>query len=186
MSGIILASKSPRRKELFEKLNIPFEVMTSEATEEIDQTMAPDKIVIELSIRKARAVAAQYPNRIVIGADTIVACQNSILGKPADRSHAKEMLTMLSDQTHTVYTGVAIIHEQHVHTFCEKTDVTFWKLSHDEMEEYLDSDEPYDKAGAYGIQGIGAFFVKSITGDFYAVMGLPISRLRRLLRKMGI
>ena len=186
MSEIILASKSPRRKELFEKLNIPFEVITSEATEEIDQSMAPDKIVVELSIRKAKAVAVQYPNRIVIGADTIVVCRNSILGKPTGRSHAKEMLTMLSDETHSVYTGVAIIHEQRVHAFYEKTDVTFWKLSHDEMEAYLDSDEPYDKAGAYGIQGMGACFVKSITGDFYAVMGLPISRLYRLLRKMGI
>lgn len=186
MSNLILASSSPRRKELLAKLQTPFTVVTSHVNEEFEKNYSPEQVVLELATRKAKAVSREYPNSIVIGADTIVVHAQQILGKPKDRDHARSILEGLSGKTHSVLTGVAIIHAESIQTFYEKTDVTFWELSSKEIENYLNSGEPFDKAGAYGIQGLGSLFVKSIHGDFYNVVGLPISRLKKVLEEWNL
>lgn len=185
MANIVLASTSPRRKELMEKLQVPFQVVPSLADEHIETGMGPDQAVIELSVRKAMAVAGKFPDSIVIGADTVVAIGGAILGKPRSREEAGSMLRKLSGRTHEVHTGVTIVTPQKTLSFNEKTEVAFWELSEREIECYLDSGEPYDKAGAYGIQGFGALLVKSIHGDYYSVVGLPVARLSRALHELG-
>lgn len=184
MNHIVLASTSPRRKELLHKLNIPFFIYSPNVDETIVGTHSPDTVVQTLALRKAKAVAKQYPHSIVIGADTIVYAER-ILGKPLNRQEAISMLKELSGRTHSVYTGVAIVHQGTEETFFEKTDVEFWELSNADIERYVDSGEPFDKAGAYGIQGFGAILVKAIIGDYYSVVGLPISRLSRILADKG-
>ncbi len=123
---------------------------------------------------------SQFPSSTIIAADTIVVSNEKILGKPKSRKEAKDMLCELSGKRHFVYTGVTLVNEQHTESFYEKTAVDFWPLTDQEIEKYLDNGEPFDKAGAYGIQGLGSLFVKSIQGDYYSVVGLPISRLFRL------
>ncbi|WP_227396737.1 Maf family protein [Jeotgalibacillus aurantiacus] len=180
-SMIILASQSPRRKELMQHLNLPFTVIPSSFDESSVLEASPKQTVETLAEEKARAVAANYPEHIVIGCDTVVYDQK-ILGKPADQNQAREMLRSLSGNTHTVYTGVSIHKGSNVKTFTEAVDVTFWPLSDQEIEDYILTSDPYDKAGAYGIQTGGSLFVKKIDGDYYAVVGLPISRLKRELK----
>jgi septum formation protein len=186
VSKLILASGSPRRKELLKKLQIPFQIITSNTDETISAHLSPEEAVVELASRKAMTVYNQYQDSAVIGADTIVALDGEILGKPKNREHAKTMLSKLSGRTHEVFTGVAVINNGQTSTFYEKTDVAFWELSENDVEHYLDSGEPFDKAGAYGIQGFGALFVKRINGDYYSVVGLPVSRLARLLRDLKL
>lgn len=138
---------------------------------------------MELATRKAAVIAKQFDKEIIIGADTIVVQNGKILGKPKDRIIAKEMLESLSGSQHSVYTGVTIMYEGKQHSFYEKTDVMFWELSSEEIDQYLDSGEPFDKAGSYGIQGLGSLLVKKINGDYFNVVGLPISRLNRFLKE---
>lgn len=183
MPKLILASHSPRRKELLQKLQIPFDSISSNVDEQLADNLSPEDAVIELATRKASIIAEQYKEAIVIGADTIVVHNGTILGKPKDRAMAKETLESLSGNEHSVFTGVTVIYQGKHQSFYEKTDVTFWELTSKEIEQYLDSDEPYDKAGAYGIQGLGSLFVKMINGDYYNVVGLPISRLNRFLKE---
>lgn len=184
MPDLILASGSPRRKELLAKLQIPFTSVASNENEDFQPTALPHEVVVELALRKAKSVSKDYPDAVIIGADTIVVLEQDILGKPVNREHAKQMLERLSGRTHAVLTGVAIVFEERIHCFYEKTDVTFWKLTPHEIEHYLTSGESFDKAGAYGIQGLGSLFVQSIQGDYFSVVGLPISRLNRELNKM--
>ncbi|MFD1705578.1 Maf family protein [Siminovitchia sediminis] len=185
MANLILASSSPRRKELLEKLSVPFESYSPNIDESIESQLPPGDIVTTLAARKAKKAARLYPHSFVIGSDTIVVYRHKILGKPASRESAKKMLSELSGNTHSVYTGVAVIHDETIHTFYEKTDVIFWELSDEDIEKYVNTGEPFDKAGAYGIQGQGGLLVKSIQGDYYSVVGLPIGRLLRVLKKMG-
>lgn len=188
MEKIILASQSPRRRELMEMLGLPFEVMVSEAEEKITGT-DPAVVTEELSARKAAAVAAEIQEGIVIGADTVVALQGRILGKPADRAGAEAMIRSLQGQSHMVYTGVTLIRKRDGHTkartFSEGTRVHVAAMSDSEIQAYLDTDEPYDKAGAYGIQGIFGKHIAGIEGDFYNVVGLPVHRLYQELKKLG-
>ena len=187
MEKIILASQSPRRRELMEMLGLPFEVMVSEAEEKITGT-DPAAVTEELSARKAAAVAAEIREGIVIGADTVVALQGRILGKPADRAGAEAMIRSLQGQSHMVYTGVTLIRKRDGHTetrtFSEGTRVHVAAMSDSEIQAYLDTDEPYDKAGAYGIQGIFGKHIAGIEGDFYNVVGLPVHRLYQELKKL--
>lgn len=185
MPNLVLASSSPRRKELLEKLSIPFTIYSPNADESVDKNLTPSEIVSILAQRKAKKAADQYPDSYVIESDTVVAHKEKVLGKPADRESARKMLLGLSGCTHSVYTGVSVVYGESVRTFYEKTDVTFWELSNEEIEWYLDSGEPFDKAGGYGIQGQGGLLVKSIHGDYYSVVGLPIGRLCRVLKHMG-
>lgn len=185
MKRLILASGSPRRKELLENVNIPFDISISHIEETVDPDMPPEHTVTSLALQKAGDVAQRFPEGIVLGADTIVTYENQILGKPKDRPDAKKMLELLSGNVHTVYTGVAIITPEKTIKFYEATNVMFWDLTEDEIEKYLDSGEPFDKAGAYGIQLLGSTLVRRIDGDYFSVVGLPVSRTVRELRKLG-
>ncbi|WAA10242.1 Maf family protein [Fervidibacillus albus] len=184
MAHLILASSSPRRKELLQYLQQPFDIMNAEVDERIS-TRSPEEMVKELAWKKANTIAKQYPNSYIIGADTVVSMEDRILGKPKNGREAKNMLSLLSGNTHTVYTGTAILHESRREIFVEKVEVTFWPLSEAEIDLYIQSKEPFDKAGGYGIQGYGSLFVKEIKGDYYSVVGLPIGKVYRALRKMG-
>lgn len=185
----ILASASPRRKELLKKTGISFEIIPSSIEERITKTI-PSDIVMELAEQKARAVYEETcaQDLTVIGADTIVVYRGEILGKPADKSEAYDMLSMLSDRTHQVYTGVSLIIRKQgnlsVRTFYEKTDVTFYPVHKDDLHTYVESGDSLDKAGAYGIQGDFAIHVKEIKGDYNNVVGLPIGRLYQELQQI--
>lgn len=185
MQTLILASSSPRRKELLEALQLNFHVSSSDVDESYQPNDPPENIVMDLAARKAQFVANNHPDAFVIGSDTIVVAEGKILGKPADRHHALEMLRSLSGKTHDVLTGVAIIGPTNQVQFFEKTEVEFWELTEEEMESYVNTKEPLDKAGAYGIQGFGRLLVKKINGDYFSVVGLPVARTIRELRSLG-
>jgi septum formation protein len=182
MQSIILASSSPRRQELLSLLQIPFRVHSSDIDEHIPHGMEAEEAVVQLAERKAKAVSEQFMEEIVIGSDTVVVCDGKILGKPIDRDDAFSMLRQLSGREHRVLTGVAIVNGDKVKSFYEETKVTFWELTDSDITSYLDSGEPFDKAGSYGIQGFGSLFVKKINGDYFNVVGLPVSRLSRELK----
>ncbi|MGC4375812.1 Maf family protein [Fictibacillus sp. Mic-4] len=186
MPNLILASSSPRRKELLSMADFLFEVIPSRIEEVMDPTLSPDKLVCSLAEQKARDVFESHPECVVLGADTIVVFGGQMLGKPKDREEAIAILTMLSGQTHSVYTGNCIISKDKISLFSDRTEVTFWPLTEKEILHYVNSGEPMDKAGGYGIQGRGATLVQSINGDFYNVMGLPISKVVRELESFGI
>lgn len=184
---LILASASPRRKELLEKIGLPFTVQPAKGEERITQK-SPAAVVMELSRQKAEEIAAaKTGDCIIIGADTVVAKGEKIMGKPKDAADAKQMLRSIADDCHQVYTGVTLIrtgaHPQSV-TFQEKTDVFLYPISDAELDAYIASGDPMDKAGAYGIQGDFAIYVKRIAGDYYNVVGLPIGRVYQELKRM--
>jgi septum formation protein len=176
MKHIILASASPRRKEILELADLKFDVMPSDA-QEITTKTAPNEVVMELASIKAKDIYKKSEKQsMIVGADTVVAYQGQILGKPTDEADAKRMLTMLSGQTHEVYTGVCIIEDGKTKTFYEETKVTFYEISDEQIDHYIKTGEPMDKAGSYGIQGKAAVFIKGIEGDYYNVVGFPIAR----------
>ncbi|MFE8703449.1 Maf family protein [Cytobacillus sp. FJAT-54145] len=185
MKTLILASSSPRRKELLENLQLTFEVSSSDVDESYDPKLTPEEIVMELAFRKASFVSQKHPSAYVLGSDTVVVAGNEVLGKPQEKSDAFQMLKKLSGSTHSVYTGVAITRENESIKFFEKTDVTFWELTEDEIHGYIQTGEPFDKAGGYGIQGFGSMLVKEIKGDYFSVVGLPVSKTARELKKLG-
>ena len=181
---LILASASPRRRELLSYICPDFTVIATDTDEALPPGTPPDEGVRILALRKAEAVAVAHPQATVIGADTMVALDGEIFGKPADNADAARMLRALSGREHLVYTGVAIISPHGRSVFSQETTVRFIELSEEDIREYISTGEPMDKAGAYGIQGGGALFVSGICGDFYNVMGLPICRLARELRAL--
>ena len=183
MTRIILASKSPRRRELMEMLKLPFEIIVSDIDEQIDYDNDLVKEIEKLSFQKADAVYQENKDALVIGSDTIVKIGNDVLGKPKSVEQAKQMLRELSDNTHEVVTGVTIICNDQVETFSSVANVTFYPLSDEEIDEYVRTNEPMDKAGSYAIQGDGAKFIRSIEGDFYTIVGLPIGELYHRLKK---
>lgn len=183
MKKIILASGSPRRRELLTQIGIDFDVVTSNAEEIITKTY-PQDIVCELSCLKAKAVydmlkepQKDIDNSVIIGADTIVCCDGEILGKPADNDDAYRMIKKISGGVHQVYTGVTFIYKGNVKNFSEKTDVSVYDMSETEINRYIQTGEAIDKAGAYGIQGAFAAYVKGINGDYNNVVGLPVAKL---------
>ncbi|MBQ6832509.1 MAG: septum formation inhibitor Maf [Oscillospiraceae bacterium] len=180
---LILASQSPRRRELLSLLNIPFEVCVSQADETMDPGAPPEQQVALVSRRKAEATPRQE-DQVVIAADTIVVCDGSVMGKPHCREEACQMLERLSGRTHQVMTGLTVLWGEQCHTCTEITDVTFRSLSRQEIDRYVDSGEPMDKAGAYGIQGGAALFAEKLSGDYYNVVGLPVCRLVQVLQSM--
>lgn len=185
MKKIILASKSPRRKQLLEMLNIPFEVVVADIIENINPNNQLSTEIEKLSYLKAYEVFKSHNDSLVIGADTIVTINNNILGKPKNYLDAKKMLQELSDSTHTVITGCTILVGDTIETFSQSAEVTFYPLDEKEIDEYISTQEPMDKAGAYAIQGLGSKFIKSINGDFYTIMGLPVAQLyHRLIKYM--
>lgn len=203
MSQMILASASPRRKELLEQIGAEFVICPAKGEEVITET-DPSAVVMELSRQKAEEVAygvliyneqhadlATPQDILVIGADTVVAYENQILGKPKDEEDARRMLTMLSGKTHSVYTGVTFVFidkegRTGEHCFFEKTDVGMYPLKEEEIDRYIQSGDPMDKAGSYGIQGRFAIHIKEIRGDYNNVVGLPVARLYQELQKLGV
>lgn len=208
MSMIILASGSPRRKELLEQVGLEFEICPAKG-EEVITTTIPHEAVLELSRQKAEEVAggiaaylehgipsqlvgeAKGQDILVIGADTVVAYGNKILGKPKDEENAREMLSLLSGNTHSVYTGVTCVFisadgKTGEHSFYEKTDVSMCPMSQEQIKRYIATGEPMDKAGSYAIQGRCAVYVRKINGDYNNVVGLPVGRLYQELLALGI
>ena len=183
MNHFILASKSPRRKELMERFQIPFDCVDTNTKEVIDLSLPLPLAIEQVAREKANVVSILYPDEVVISADTIVVLNNVVYGKPVNDEDAKSMLKALSNHTHQVITGVCIKQGDRVMTFHQISLVTFYELSDEEIEEYIETGEPLDKAGAYGIQGSGSFLIEKIEGDFFSIMGLPISLLKRKLHE---
>ena len=189
MKRMILASGSPRRKELLQMLEVPFEVLVSD-TKEVITKNEPAEVTKELSYQKAMAVAGQVEEGIIIGADTVVSIDGKILGKPADKEEAREMIYKLQGKSHMVYTGVTVIAKSDdmvsASSFAEGTKVNVAPMTENEIEAYISTEEPYDKAGAYGIQGLFGKFIEGIEGDYFNVVGLPVHRLYEELKKFDL
>ena len=184
---IVLASQSPRRKELLERMGISeFEVLPARGEEVMDPDLSPARLVEELSRRKCAEVAALRPDALVIAADTVVSVDGTVLGKPRSGEAAAEMLALLSGREHVVYSGLTVSCAGRAVTGHEATPVRFRPLTGREISCYIRTGEPMDKAGAYGIQGYGGLLVEGISGDYYNVMGLPVCRLGRILKEFGV
>ena len=188
----ILASASPRRKEILENLGLKFSVITSDADESCDER-DPERLTALLAERKGEAVRDLLDSRgvldsetVIIASDTVVYCCGEILGKPRDKADAERMMRMLSGKTHSVTSGVALIYQGRTVSAAVNTEVTFDELTEEFIEAYISSDEPYDKAGAYAIQGKAAPVISGINGCYFSVVGLPVNRLCTLARENGI
>lgn len=185
---MILASTSPRRQQLLREAGLDFRVVAPSFDEgALKQAgLPPAELTQRLAQGKARSVAAKaHPHEVIVASDTVVVLDGEVLGKPRDAGEARRMLTRLSGREHEVLSAVCLLRDTDERTFCERTAVSFYDLADEEIDAYVASDEPMDKAGAYGIQGAGRLFVRRIEGDFYTVVGLPIARLVRELRAMG-
>jgi septum formation protein len=188
MRKIVLASASPRRKELLQKIGLKFEVDASNCAEEIDPAMEPDEIVRRISVAKAKAVASRHKDAVIIAADTIGVLGKKLLGKPNTAAEARKMLAQISGKSHDVITGFTVL-DTATHKIISgtvNTRVYIKKLTPQEIEAYVATGESLDKAGAYGIQGLGAVIVERIDGDYYNVVGLPLSALVEVLKEFGI
>ena len=181
---VILASQSPRRQSLIKRLNIDAISIPSQVEEVIDESLTHEEAVMDLAYQKAFDVFKTHKDDLVLGFDTLVILDNQILGKPSNKEEAKQYLRALSGQTHKVITGCAMIKKGHSSSFYSGAYVTFIEMTDEEIEAYIDTKEPFDKAGAYGIQGHGSKYIESITGDYYAVVGFPISKIYRALKKL--
>ncbi len=180
----ILASASPRRKELFSRITDDFKIIPSSADETIPENISAFECAEYLAVKKASQIAEDNKNAVVTGCDTVVIADNKILGKPSSEKNAYEMLEMLSGKVHYVVTGVCICYKDRKISFSSVTEVEFYPLSDDDINGYIKTGEPFDKAGAYGIQGLGSLFVKKINGDFYNVVGLPVAELSRKIKEI--
>ncbi len=183
---LILASASPRRAELLRYVTTDFTVIPSCEEEIVDEPLAHHELVMELARIKACSVLANHPDAVVIGSDTVVAVDDHILNKPRDREDACDMLRMLSGRSHFVYTGVCFAARGGIEQFYSRTEVFFYHLSDEDIARYVDTGEPFDKAGAYGIQGYGCLLCKRIEGDFFTVMGLPVAEVSKKLELFKI
>ncbi|MBQ9047232.1 MAG: septum formation inhibitor Maf [Solobacterium sp.] len=186
MKQIVLASKSPRRKELLEKCGVPFIIDVADIDETINENNPLADEIRELACRKAEAVLQRHGDAVVIGSDTIVTADGEVLGKPKDEEDAVRMLRKLSGRTHQVITGLAVVSAKRVWKAVSISDVEFQPLSEEEIIRYVRTGEPMDKAGAYAIQGIASRYVKEIRGDYYAIMGLPVSVLYEELKNIDL
>lgn len=181
---VILASKSPRRQQLLKYIVEDFEILVSETDEIIDPSLSTEDLVMALALEKAEEIAASNKDAIVLGFDTLVILDGVPVGKPVDYDDAFRMVRALSNRSHIVVTGCAIVFGSHIDTFYGEATVTFNNMTDVEIHEYLETKEPFDKAGAYGIQGYGARYIKEIHGDYYTVMGMPLQKLYNKLRRL--
>ena len=186
MKDFIVASASPRRREILSGGGFSFRVIPSDCDESVSEALSPEETVKELAERKALSVLSENENSVVLGCDTVVALENEILGKPADREEAFRMIKELSGKTHRVCTGVCIAEKGRKESFVTVAEVEFYEISDETAKSYADTGECDDKAGAYGIQGLGGTLVKSIKGDYYAIVGLPFAETVRVLSDFGI
>lgn len=187
MAPLILASASPRRKQLLEWAEVPFEIIVADTDESYPAELGPEAVAVHIAQQKAYAVKVRVGlHRPIIAADTIVVLGSEIIGKPKDRDDAVGILSRLSGQVHRVITGVCLLHQGGEEAFADITEVTFHPLTREQLEFYVDKYKPYDKAGAYAIQEwIGVVGIRSVSGDFYNVMGLPVSRVVQALQQVG-
>ncbi len=184
---VILASASPRRQELIKLIFDSVEILPADCDETLPEGIGAREAVEYLSkIKNEASAKLTEEENLIISADTVVAVGDEILGKPIDKEDARRMITLLSGKVHQVYTGVTLSLNGKTKTFSEKTDVEFFNLTKEEIEEYINSSEPYDKAGAYGIQGKAGLLVKGINGDYYNVVGFPVARLKREIQEFII
>lgn len=186
MKDFIVASASPRRKEILTMGGFNFRIIPSDCDESINGELSPEETVKELAEKKALSVLSQNEASVVLGCDTVVALGNEILGKPIDRDDAFRMIKNLSGKTHRVCTGVCIAEKGRKETFVSVAEVEFHELSDETAKSYVETGECDDKAGAYGIQGLGGTLVKSIKGDYYAIVGLPYAETVRVLATFGV
>lgn len=186
MRKFILASASPRRKEILENAGFVFDIIVSDADENITEKLTPSDTVEELAKRKALSVWEENKDAVVFGCDTVVAVDGKILGKPKDDDEAFHMIKMLSGKVHTVSTGVCICDSDKMSVFSNTTEVEFYPLSDETIRSYIATGEGKDKAGSYGIQGYGCVLIKEIKGDYFSVMGLPVSESARVLADFGV
>ncbi len=188
MAKLVLASASPRRQELMEMLGFNFTIVPSKIDEEQYNHLGPVEMVKELARAKAEEVAALVEDTVVIGSDTIVVLDDKVLGKPSDQTEARDMLRKLQNRRHSVYTGIAVwdTFSGQVVVDYDKTDVFMGSITDKDILEYVKTGEPMDKAGAYGIQGVGGIFVEKINGSYFTVMGLPIHKLVKILKDFDI
>lgn len=186
MADFILASASPRRRELLMQSGFSFDIIPSDAEENVEEGLSAEDTVKALAKLKAQSVFNEHPDKVVFGCDTVVSIDGEILGKPQDESDAYQMLKKLSGKTHTVSTGVCIISKDKEICFSDTTFVTFYEISDETIKSYISTKECNDKAGSYGIQGYGSVLVKEIKGDYFSVMGLPVARSARALALFGI
>jgi septum formation protein len=183
---IVLASASPRRLQLLQSLGLDVQVVPSGYHEPDRAGLPPRELALEHARAKCEAVAMRFPNDVVVAADTVVDVDGTAYNKPRDAADARRMLTQLGGRSHVVHTALAIAAAGTIVVESESTRVTFFPLESDEIERYIESGEPFDKAGGYGIQAHGASLVERIDGDFYTVMGFPLARFMRTLRRLGI
>lgn len=186
---VLLASASPRRQELLQQIGVPFQVVNHHIEETLLVGESPEEFVTRLALEKAQSAFDHLPadqDRVVLGADTVVVCEQTILGKPTDRTDAMRMLKLLSGRRHLVYSSVALVSRQQREVALSTTEVEFRSLASKELEAYWQSGEPRDKAGAYAIQGLGAVFVSALNGSYSGVMGLPLFETARLLDRFDI
>ncbi|GAB3044485.1 Maf family protein [Virgibacillus ainsalahensis] len=183
---LILASSSPRRQELLSQVKIPFTIRKPQTDESLINTNDPLEKVKQLALLKGRNVPIEQEDEVILSADTIVSYNQHIYEKPENKEDAYQMIKKLSGAVHEVFTGVMIRSSDNERVFVEQTKVEFWPLTEEEIDWYVSTNEPYDKAGAYGIQSIGAMFVKQIIGDYYNVVGLPVSSVVRELKGFSI
>ena len=183
--NLILASQSPRRRELLSFIQKDFQVCASNAEEIIPDGLKPHEVVMHLAKIKAEQVAHEHPEAVVVGADTVVVLDGQIMGKPKDHEDCVRMISALSGREHEVFTGVAIVANGRTDSFYQRTAVRFLKLTKEEIDWYASLDEPYDKAGGYGIQGAAGLFICRISGSYSAIMGLPVCESGELLARFG-
>lgn len=183
---LILASASPRRKELLKNAGYEYEVCPADIDETMPKGVEPETACEILSRKKAQAVLEENPDAVVLGSDTIVVLGNTILGKPEDKEAARAMLRALSGKVHQVYTGLCVCSKDRTLSLVSRADVRFYPLSDELIDAYIATNEPMDKAGAYGIQGVGSMLVKSIEGDYFTIVGLPVAKAARMLGEFGI
>jgi septum formation protein len=184
MGKIVLASQSPRRKQLLEWAEVDFEVMVANTDESFPPGLSPDEISIHVATEKAKVIKEKVNDQLILAADTIVVLNNEVINKPLDREDAIQILNKLSGSHHQVITGVVLLKDEKMRTFADTTDVEFHSLTQEQIEFYVDKYRPYDKAGAYAIQEwIGVVGIKCINGDFYNVMGLPVSLVIKALEQ---
>ena len=182
--NFILASSSPRRKELIHYLGVKVTVDPSHIEEIIDPSISNEELVMSLAFQKAYDVSKRHPKEYVLGFDTLVILDGKPLGKPSNRNEAFSMLRALSGRKHLVLTGVAIVKDEYKDLFYDHAEVIFNEMTDEEINDYLDTGEPFDKAGAYGIQGYGAKYIRYIKGDYYSVMGMPIQKLYNKIKNL--
>lgn len=186
MKRFILASASPRRSEILEKAGLEFEIIVSDADEAVEEKMSAKDFVATVAKRKADAVSKLHKNAVILGCDTIVVSNGEILQKPKDEADAIDMLSRLSGNVHQVLTGVCVTDGEKETVFVNETLVEFYQLSLETIKNYVNTKEPMDKAGSYGIQAIGSLLVKRIDGDYFSVMGLPVAQTARVLAEFGV